>query len=302
MLIVGGAADASLCRLALRAASTGVAVRTLLVHPDTTPRVRWDLDTNTLSLDGEPLVVSGVFLRNDVFYGELDARPEAGYRSEAWHDTLAAWARAHPALRLCNRGARWWSKPETLLLARELGLLVPETVITNDLEVLRTWAARGAVAKPVGGGGHCHPLEALLAKTPTREGATAAPAIVQTRMTGREVRVFAVGDARFAFVLHSALLDYRLDPEVRIEALDEVPAEIAGRFDQLLAAMALDFAAADFKAGADGRLRLLEVNNQPMFAAFDEAAGGRLADALLAWLSGVTQGHSAWPCDLPVPP
>jgi hypothetical protein len=35
---------------------------------------------------------------------------------------------------------------------------------------------------------------------------------------------------------------------------------------------------------ADGEWTFLEVNSQPMFAAFDKAADGRLCDAILDWL------------------
>ncbi len=49
--------------------------------------------------------------------------------------------------------------------------------------------------------------------------------------------------------------------------------------------LGLDFGAADFKICPRTGARLfLEVNSAPMFAGFDRAAGGALADTILDWL------------------
>ena len=48
----------------------------------------------------------------------------------------------------------------------------------------------------------------------------------------------------------------------------------------------MDFGAADFKTDPEtGELCFLEVNTSPMFAAFDQVAGGKLAEAILETLS-----------------
>lgn len=284
VLIVGGAADPNLRGLLARAEVLGVPAIGLLIHPDETPRITWDLDADTLVLDGAPIAPRGVFLRADVFWHDLDPRPEVGYRAHAWHAALHGWARAHRGVRLLNRDARSVVKPEALLLARRAGLRVPETIITNDLGILEARGRAGAVAKPIAGGGHCRPLAELLGQTVSRAGATAAPATVQARMPGRDVRVYAVGPARVAFALRSEALDYRLDPDVRIERLEGVPPEVAAPLDRLLAELGLDLAAADLKEDEEGRLRFLEVNNQPMFAAFDRASDGEISAAILRWL------------------
>lgn len=284
--MVGGAADPNLLGLLSRAEGRGASVRALLIHPDRSPRITWDLDADTLHLDGEALAPRGVLMRADVFSGRLDPRPEAGWRAETWRATLSAWARAHPAVRLLNRGALPASKPEQLLLARRLGFRVPVTQITNDLKYLRDAAASGAVAKPVAGGGHCHPLDALLARTAVRDGATAAPAIVQPRLPGRNLRIFGVGEQFFGFWLDSLALDYRQDPGVRVQPAAELPEDLLDPAARLLGALRLDFAAIDLREDREGRPVFLEVNNQPMFAAFDAASDGALSAALLGWLGG----------------
>jgi hypothetical protein len=48
----------------------------------------------------------------------------------------------------------------------------------------------------------------------------------------------------------------------------------------------MDYGAADFKADPEtGALRFLEINNGPMFTAFDRASEGRLTRAMAEHLS-----------------
>lgn len=281
LLIAGGAADPNLERLVLAAREAGVPHRALRIGPDHAPRLTWALDPDALHLDGAPLRPDAVFLRYDVFTDGASSPVNARYRADAWHGTLSAWAAAHAHVRLLNRGARPCSKPEQLLLARRRGLAVPETRISSDGEVLNDRSIAGWVAKPVLGGGHCRPLAELLAETELRRGASAAPAIVQPRLPGPDLRIYGVKGSLFAFELRSDALDYRADPAVRITALPEPPAALAGPLGALAGDLGLDWFAADLKADAEGAWTFLEINNQPMFAAFDEVSDGEICRAIL---------------------
>jgi len=54
----------------------------------------------------------------------------------------------------------------------------------------------------------------------------------------------------------------------------------------MAAAVGIDFCACDFKTRPDEPVPLfLELNSGPMFAAYDLAVGGRLADAIVAQLT-----------------
>ena len=49
-----------------------------------------------------------------------------------------------------------------------------------------------------------------------------------------------------------------------------------------MSALHMDFGAADFKTDPEsGALTFLELNTSPMFARFDDIAGGRLSDAIV---------------------
>ncbi|MEZ4449227.1 MAG: hypothetical protein R3B09_07080 [Nannocystaceae bacterium] len=301
VLLAGGARDPNLHALAAALGRRGVACRRLLVGRDDHPSIRWDLDDEALTIDGEPLAPTAVFLRHDVFEGLADPRPETAFRAAAWSTAIAGWALSRPDVRWFNRASeqRPTNKLHALRLARAAGLEVPSTTITNDLAALVAAAGPGVrelVAKPVAGGGPCRRVADLLPVTLTRLGRAAAPAIVQPELVPPERRLFGVRrdltrpgqgpiDA-FAFEVVSSALDYREDRGAQVLPRDPEPALVAG-LHRLMDRMGLDFVAADFKADpASGRLLFLEINNGPMFAGFDRAADGAITTAMVAALAG----------------
>lgn len=164
---------------------------------------------------------------------------------------------------------------------------MPPTLIGNRIDRLTAFRPGPKVVKPVAGGDHCRPLVEVLAETPERDGVAPAPAIVQPALVPPERRVFVIGDRLLGFDVASAALDYRSDPATAVTAWEEVPTALAAGLRRLAGALELDFAAADFKTCPEsGRLLFLEINTGPMFAAFDRAAGGAVADALADLLTG----------------
>jgi glutathione synthase/RimK-type ligase-like ATP-grasp enzyme len=177
------------------------------------------------------------------------------------------------------------SKPAALALADQLGLRTPATLVTNDRAAAGAFLdGRDKIAKPVAGGGLTRSLDDAIAMASRSDGRFAAPAILQERLVAPEVRVYVVGDRTFAFEVRSPHLDYRAAGDAEVVALDATPDEVAAPLVRLAVAMGLEFCAADFKTACDGSLRFLEINTSPMFARFDQAAGGRLCDALVDWL------------------
>lgn len=276
LLIVGGDADPNITALLAAAERSGVSCHKLLVGKSSHPSLSWDIGNGKLILDDEPLQCSAAFVRPDVFTALNDGHASSQYRAMSWHTAVVGWLAAHPEVFIFNRRNlnQVTNKPLVLNLARDCGLAVPQTLITNDRESLASF--RSGVVKPINGGGYCEPLTEALGRTPVKDGRMAAPAIVQQRLVPPEVRVYAIGDRYFAFNVISPQLDYRSTQNCRIEST-EVPYELIGGFGALLAMLGLDFAAADFKTCPDtGRLLFLEVNNGPMFAAFDRATSGEL--------------------------
>lgn len=285
-LVAGGASDPNLAALLAAFDRAKRAAQPVLVG-ERIPSLAWEPVGGPLIIDGVPRSPRALFLRHDVF-GTMGA-PDPGLaaRAMAWTATLAGWVMASPEVRTPNRGM--WSsanhKPAALALADQVGLRPPATVVTNDRAAAVAFLGScDKIAKPVAGGDLARPLGEAMEMASRSEGPFAAPAIIQERLLPPEVRVYVIGDRTFAFEVKSRHLDYRAANDAEVIALDVVPAGIAASLLRLARAMALDFCAADFKTAGDGALRFLEVNTSPMFARFDQASGGRLCDALVAWL------------------
>jgi len=270
----------------------------LLVGRDEHAALTWNLSRGRLTLDGEPVAPTGLFIRHDAFSGLEDPRQSVEWRAHGWHTAVLGWALAHPEVRLLNRACATvgTNKPYVLCRAAEMGLVVPHTVVTNELERLLDVAEdHPIVAKPVAGGDYCVPLEEAARRAPLRDGLAATPAIAQERLVPPEVRIYWVEDAFFAFTVTADALDYRTSASCRIEplALEQVR-DLLEPLRRLTDALGMSFGAADFKASAStGELVFLEVNNQPMFAAFDAVCEGAISQRIVTALAASSEmsGH-----------
>jgi hypothetical protein len=287
VLVAGGARDPNLETLLAALSARRIPVQPALIEPARSPWVAWNLAADQLVLDGVALAPSAVFLRHDVFSPLMDPRPEVGFRSAAWAAALTGWVLAHPRVRCPNRNALICATNKVHALVRALanGLPIPLTAVTNHAgEAERFLPGQPKIAKPIGGGDLCRPLDPVLQRSQRRGEVLAAPAIVQERLIPPEVRVYGVGGRLFAFEVRSEELDYRAGP-VEVLYLGAPPPEIAGGVRRLMDELRLDFAAADFKTSGDGAgLLFLEINNAPMFTRFDMACSGALSAALCDWL------------------
>ncbi|MGA9583150.1 MAG: hypothetical protein WBR13_14410 [Allosphingosinicella sp.] len=287
LLIAGGSADPNLGPLLQAAERAGRSVLRIVHGAEEEPAFSWDLESNRLVLDGREVAAGAAFLRYDVFTPPAEARGLD--RNAAWYAAAMGWAMCSPGLRLLNRAMSTGAnqKPYMLRLARECGLATAPTLVSNVEADLRAFAG-GAVAKPVAGGGYVRPLKAALTDAGWREGRSPMPAIVQERLAYPEYRVY-LADGRFhLFEIHSHLLDYRTAaPGSLVYLGDELPwPGIAEALGKLVAAVGIDFCACDLKTRpGDPAPLFLELNSGPMFAAYDLAAGGRLADAIVAQLT-----------------
>ena len=286
LLICGGAADPNIQRF-LAIASAQVACCPVLIGSELNPELHWDIDTGSLQVDGRRIDPRAAFLRADVFASFDDPRPEVGFRSYGWHTTLEGFVHAAQKVRIFNRRHdAAFSKPVQLVTAKQLGLRIPHTVITNSEVALRD-AVAGAITKPVNGGDYCRSLREVVARTEFRHSRAATPAIVQSRMKGPDLRVYRVGSDFLSFTLHSHALDYRTRNDVVVRESENPDDSTLRRLERLTDLAGLDFAAADFKRAPDlAEWVFLEINSGPMFAAFDVAANGRLVSRMIRHLTG----------------
>ena len=174
-------------------------------------------------------------------------------------------------------------------MAREEGLEIPVTTVSNDHALLSAMVEQQQlIAKPVNGGDFTRELSDIMKTAPHRDGSLAAPSFVQERLVPPEVRIYWIAGRTFAFQVEADALDYRSTSDCKVLPIEDniLPPEIFQALGRLMERLEMDFGAADFKAcPTTGRLRFLELNNGPMFAAFDNACQGRLTAAMVDFLS-----------------
>ncbi|PKL76104.1 MAG: hypothetical protein CVV27_11995 [Candidatus Melainabacteria bacterium HGW-Melainabacteria-1] len=161
-------------------------------------------------------------------------------------------------------------KPLELQLAREVGLEIPKTLISNDPEAVRAFVAElpDVVYKPLTGYGICRPVSD--AELRQLDRLKASPVIFQQRVQGTAVRAtFVDRQLISAARLPSESLDYRNDAEYeagrQVYQPMQLPEPIVSACQAYLERAGLLFAGIDLIETADGRYVFLEANSSPMY-------------------------------------
>ncbi len=289
LFVTGGDSDPNIQHLLLRIRRRRIRHHALLVGPTSHPSLEWQLVEGRFLIDGQSLKPTAAFIRYDVFGQMSDPRPETSFRAAGWFSSVQSWLNSLEHVRIFNRRARYpILKPHVLALARQLGIEIPWTTITNYLAGL-TANSSGSdlVVKPINGGDYCRNLAEVLPGTETRAGISATPAIIQEQLVTPDVRVYVVGKKMFVFKITSQNLDYRQDPSPAVEYTTVFDRGLQAKLRRLNHLLGLDFSASDFKTcPRGGGLKFLEINSSPMFVAFDKASEGKLVDGMIDALTG----------------
>ncbi|MGH3468425.1 MAG: ATP-grasp ribosomal peptide maturase [Thermocrispum sp.] len=188
-------------------------------------------------------------------------------------------------------------KPVQLTTAARCGLTVADTVITNDPQAVREFAAGGrTVSKVLGantivedGGrklGYTRVLDA--ADLDDLRGVDTTTHLFQRWAPKmHEARVIVVGDQLTAVAIHAGsaagYVDWRIDYDSLRYDLIEPPESVAAAIRAVMAELGLVYGAFDFVCGSDG-WTFLEVNPGGQFGWLEDATGapitGQLADLL----------------------
>lgn len=248
------------------------------------PKLTWDIPTNRLVINGSEIKATALWLRVDVFTQMKDQNSQSGVRANVWYDTLSGWALANEQVRYLNRDYRGMNKLVSLRSAIEVGLKIPETLITNQFRLLDHLDTENYIAKPVIGGAYTQTLTDYLENATVVHGVADFPVTIQPKLVQPEMRIFGIGETFIAFWVESTHLDYRTQQDT-ILRLTEPPPHLVEGLQRLMKRLGLDFTAADFKTDAQtGELLFLEVNSSPMFAAFDAVSDFAVSKAILKWL------------------
>jgi len=209
-------------------------------------------------------------------------------------DTLTRWAEVTPA-RVVNRIAPMgsnFSKPFQAQLISRYGFEVPETLITNDPELVRAFRAKHGrvIYKSISG-------VRSIVQTLTDEDMDErldnirwCPTQFQAFVEGTNVRVHTVGDKVFATAISTEATDYRYaqrqsgdHAELREVDLSD---ELAEMCVKLAEGLGLAFAGIDLKVTPENRVYCFEVNPSPAFSYYESNTGQPISKAVAQYLAG----------------
>lgn len=244
--------------------------------------------------------VAAVYVR-DLYASPLSYGVDVAAEIETdWRRTLVAFReKAHMLLGLLSRWSRMgipvynarsseWlhAKPVQLAVLEQAGLPVPETVWTNDPQIVQRFAdGRRVIYKPVAGGAATLELSSKDLTDERLRALAGAPVTFQELLEGDNYRVYCIdGDIVAAFRIESSTLDFRQNEEV-LEQCD-LSDEVCDWCIKATEVLGLRWSGIDLREGADGHVRFLEVNSSPMFLGFDSRGGTDILGALVKRLTG----------------
>ena len=208
-------------------------------------------------------------------------------------ETLTRWAEISPA-RVVNRVAPMgsnFSKPYQAQLIKRYGFEVPETLITNDPELVRAFRARHGriIYKSISGVRSI--VQTLTDEDMTRiDNIRWCPTQFQAFVEGTNVRVHTVGEKVFATAINTDATDYRYAHRQSGDHADLRPVELtddlAERCVKLSAGLGLAFAGIDLKITPENYVYCFEVNPSPAFSYYESQTGQPISQAVADYLSG----------------
>jgi hypothetical protein len=235
-------------------------------------------------------------LMNHEFLPEVENEPPGSpkrLQCQAVHNTLQRWFEIAPG-RVLNRMADVGSnlsKPYQAQIIRQHGFSIPETLVTNDPDLVHEFRRK-------------HPrliyksisfvrsiVQTLEEEDLARLGHIRwCPVQFQEYVDGTNVRVHVLGRQIFATAIYTSVTDYRYSrqhgEQERLEPT-EIPDDVAERCIEVTKALGLHFAGVDLKITPEGQVYCLEVNPCPAFSYYELHTGQPMARAVARYLAGL---------------
>jgi hypothetical protein len=216
----------------------------------------------------------------------------AGADSHEWihavkiEAALISWAEITPAF-IINRPkiiASNSSKPYQATQIRDLGFLIPETLVTTDPHAVQEfWEKHGAlIYKSVSAS---RSVVARLSNEQLKNLQNIAwcPTQFQQYIPGNDYRVHVVGDEVFACEIVCEADDYRFahaqKDHVELRAFD-LPDDVTERCQSLAAGLGMPVAGIDLRCAPEGQWYCFEVNPVAGFAYYQEPCNHHIDDAI----------------------
>lgn len=241
---------------------------------------------------------SGVYVRlmDDRALPEVKTEPADSQKRQqcrALHDTLTRWCEIAPT-RIVNRAAPMGSnssKPYQAQLIRRYGFEVPETLITNEADLVREFQRnhKGVIYKSISGMRSI--VQTMTEKDDERLDLIGwCPTQFQEFVEGMNVRVHTIGEMVFATAVRTEATDYRyafrqVGDSAELTEFD-LPDDLRRKCVNLTKGLGLAFAGIDLKITPEGRVFCFEVNPCPAYSYYQANTGQPIAQGLAQYLSG----------------
>ncbi|MDI3467836.1 MAG: hypothetical protein OJF50_006657 [Nitrospira sp.] len=220
--------------------------------------------------------------------------PERQY-CRSLHETLTRWCEIMPG-RVLNRTGPMGSnssKPYQAQLIRQHGFAVPDTIVTNEPDLVMKFHAehKRTIYKSISGVRSI--VQTLEEKDLARlDQIRWCPTQFQEFIEGTNVRVHVIGSEVFATSITTDATDYRYAQRAGKEAVlkaIELPAELSEKCVGLANALGLAFAGIDLKMTPANEAYCFEVNPSPAFSYYQSHTGQNIARAVARYLGWVEQ-------------
>ena len=297
ILILGNAEDVHAAHLknALKGAGASVDYLDTRLFP-TQLQMSWQPDTQEgcLILPGNRRLnfqeIKSVFWRNlsEVYIPPLK---DANQQRIAYNDSLST---LRSLIQACP--ARWvnsWQafqfhkeKPLQLSKAKQTGLAIPATLISNSPEQVMEFAQlhKQVIFKPVYGGTHTQFLtESHLEPKRLSLALSLSPVTIQEYIPGTNIRSYVIGNSVYSAEIRTLSLDFREDSQAELIPV-EVPETVQQECLAVTQALMLEWTAIDWRLKPTGEYVFLEANPSPMFLHFENQTGFPITQQLLKLL------------------
>ena len=194
------------------------------------------------------------------------------------------------------RDAAATHKAWQLTLAKQIGLRIPETLITNDpAEARQFWAAfpGEVVFKPFTNTINSWRETRIL--KPEEEGQAEAvrlaPVIFQRYVPGTDLRITAIGNRLFAAETDAKEGEYQVDVRLNTNLKyrqHDLPVLVQEKLLEFMRALGLEYGAIDMRRTPDGEYVFFEVNPAGQFLYVETATGMKISEALADHLAAGT--------------
>ena len=177
-------------------------------------------------------------------------------------------------------------KPLQLRKAKQIGVTIPATLITNDPNKVTEFAQsfEKVIFKPVYGGAHTQFLtDELLEPKRMSLALRISPVTLQEYIPGTNIRSYVVGDSVYSAEIRSGSLDFREDSKAELIPV-EVPESVKEQALAITKAFMLEWTAIDWRLKPTGEYVFLEANFSPMFIHFERQTGFPITQKLVKLL------------------